>query len=783
MINKIREVGGKLKERSQSILSLSGSESGASYHGYGFLCPECKQSFPESETLQSHWLACMSKDCDTFVPQNDTLDMENMEIEDIKDLLTQTRKENKILHHNNQEIIRKSGAICSEVARLQNQLEDETLKSTSLQEMSVVLQETYLAQVKRNEEFCQLLEQRSMESPDDVHVLTKELSRLHATLSEKEAEWESRADSQSDHRIQIERCQRALTDKQLEVGKLTNQIKELVTASNQLTEQLTNQKAETNKLIMEKEFNQTNVQISDQLERCLAAVSADKQEIFEKIGTEALSGALSDRMVQQIQSDLSESRMLTQLERESADQREQQLIDRQTNETREREIQLTELRNKNETLREGNEQLRIEVLTSKQRETELTNQIQVLREEQTNQLTASNQKSAHQQKLLTELTADKQLIENKLAQEQSKSRDLELELETARTDFIELNRLIDEKERELERTISRAQKSEEDLNNTLELKKSLSNQILEMDCVTQELRDQLEAKNNSCSEQEKEIDRLIELTNQMSEQLEAGRDEIKKQTEEHESVKSLLIEQKLELQNRISLVENLCEGLESQLTTEKKEKAIRLANLQKELQQSQDTADKLNNQSNALKEALEKEKTLSQLTRTNLQQDISSLRDDVRAGEVKRTDLQDKLDSQFGRMAVLDAKLQSMREENQDLIGQQIQRDESIEEYKQKIHKLEIELGDTKSALYELAQENQKQAIKEARIADRKWQEDTLAVSCNECHKKFSLSIRKHHCRGCGQIYCQDCTQKQADLPGYKTRVRVCENCYKERYN
>ena len=97
-----------------------------------------------------------------------------------------------------------------------------------------------------------------------------------------------------------------------------------------------------------------------------------------------------------------------------------------------------------------------------------------------------------------------------------------MELQTARADFIELNRLIDEKESDLSRTLNRAEKSEEDLSNTLELKNSLSSQILEMDCTIQELRQQLEAKSVSCSEQKLEIDRLTEDMDQLGEQLEAG---------------------------------------------------------------------------------------------------------------------------------------------------------------------------------------------------------------------------------------------------------------------
>ena len=63
-------------------------------------------------------------------------------------------------------------------------------------------------QVNRNEKFRELLEQRSMTSPDDVQVLTRELSRLHETLSEKEQEWEMRLsqqgnESRSEFRLKV----------------------------------------------------------------------------------------------------------------------------------------------------------------------------------------------------------------------------------------------------------------------------------------------------------------------------------------------------------------------------------------------------------------------------------------------------------------------------------------------------------------------------------------------------------------------------------------------------
>ena len=96
---------------------------------------------------------------------------------------------------------------------------------------------------------------------------------------------------------------------------------------------------------------------------------------------------------------------------------------------------------------------------------------------------------------------------------------------------------------------------------------------------------------------------------------------------------------------------------------------------------------------------------------------------------------------------------------------------------------VQVELGDTKSALYEIAHENQKQIMKEAKVADRKWQDDTLVLACSNCHKKFSLAVRKHHCRSCGQIFCQECAQGQADLPSYKGKVRVCDSCFRDMNN
>eukprot|EP01059_Diplonema_ambulator_P034478 TRINITY_DN774_c0_g1_i3.p1 TRINITY_DN774_c0_g1~~TRINITY_DN774_c0_g1_i3.p1 ORF type:complete len:1692 (+),score=612.04 TRINITY_DN774_c0_g1_i3:52-5076(+) len=59
------------------------------------------------------------------------------------------------------------------------------------------------------------------------------------------------------------------------------------------------------------------------------------------------------------------------------------------------------------------------------------------------------------------------------------------------------------------------------------------------------------------------------------------------------------------------------------------------------------------------------------------------------------------------------------------------------------------------------------------------WVPDKDVAGCEECHKKFTIVRRRHHCRSCGGVFCNACSNVRAAIPvhGHDKKVRVCEPC------
>lgn len=56
-------------------------------------------------------------------------------------------------------------------------------------------------------------------------------------------------------------------------------------------------------------------------------------------------------------------------------------------------------------------------------------------------------------------------------------------------------------------------------------------------------------------------------------------------------------------------------------------------------------------------------------------------------------------------------------------------------------------------------------------------------IYCNHCKKVFKQNESKHHCRSCGQGFCNECSKQRQSVPsrGWDYPVRVCEGCIKKK--
>ncbi|KAG9104717.1 hypothetical protein FRC06_011611 [Ceratobasidium sp. 370] len=75
-----------------------------------------------------------------------------------------------------------------------------------------------------------------------------------------------------------------------------------------------------------------------------------------------------------------------------------------------------------------------------------------------------------------------------------------------------------------------------------------------------------------------------------------------------------------------------------------------------------------------------------------------------------------------------------------------------------------------------------------------RWEPDEAVGECRGCRRRFTWLLRKHHCRRCGQIFCDRCSSRRAVLDpsdvvlepsmvggqhaGGSSTYRVCEPCY-----
>uniref|UniRef100_A0A8C8IC35 RUN and FYVE domain containing 2 n=1 Tax=Oncorhynchus tshawytscha TaxID=74940 RepID=A0A8C8IC35_ONCTS len=130
--------------------------------------------------------------------------------------------------------------------------------------------------------------------------------------------------------------------------------------------------------------------------------------------------------------------------------------------------------------------------------------------------------------------------------------------------------------------------------------------------------------------------------------------------------------------------------------------------------------------------------------------------------------------------------LQNDLERERDIVAQLSAEAQQINGLKKEFHRLQDENSQLKGIC-----EEQEQALEElgCKLSEylsilnsfdggQVWLKDKDATHCKLCEKEFSISRRKHHCRNCGEIFCNACSDNELPLPASPKPVRVCDTCH-----
>ncbi|KAL1492248.1 hypothetical protein ABEB36_012726 [Hypothenemus hampei] len=158
-----------------------------------------------------------------------------------------------------------------------------------------------------------------------------------------------------------------------------------------------------------------------------------------------------------------------------------------------------------------------------------------------------------------------------------------------------------------------------------------------------------------------------------------------------------------------------------------------------------------------------------------VEEQVNNVEEDLKVEREWRTSLQEtmqqdrerisKLQHENSQLKIIADKYATLQEEYYTLKDNCLEQEHTLEE-------LGGQLRDSKLQISELKEE-----INRIKQADGAWASDSTATNCKSCKKEFSLTRRKHHCRNCGDIFCNTCSDNSMSLPSSAKPVRVCDDC------
>uniref|UniRef100_A0A0M3HUT5 RUN domain-containing protein n=2 Tax=Ascaris TaxID=6251 RepID=A0A0M3HUT5_ASCLU len=226
----------------------------------------------------------------------------------------------------------------------------------------------------------------------------------------------------------------------------------------------------------------------------------------------------------------------------------------------------------------------------------------------------------------------------------------------------------------------------------------------------------------------------------------------------------------VDLYEKIRVVEEKCRQFEKELITAKehhtqeKEKLRRTiealkshsSECESEIERKADTSEMLRNE--LASKTDEYMHTLNVLSQK--QEELSMANEKL--NKLRRTNLE--LKEKVMRMPVVEQELADLRVNFEYTTRK-------LEDYEKALEELGGHLSESKLRMVELKEEL-------LPLSDAQWEKDADVDNCKGCNVQFTVSRRKHHCRNCGSIYCNACSDARVKLPSNAKPARVCLTCY-----
>ncbi|XP_014068515.1 RUN and FYVE domain-containing protein 1 isoform X2 [Salmo salar] len=205
----------------------------------------------------------------------------------------------------------------------------------------------------------------------------------------------------------------------------------------------------------------------------------------------------------------------------------------------------------------------------------------------------------------------------------------------------------------------------------------------------------------------------------------------------------------------------------NQMKTTMKEMEQRLQNSERDRRQRDQMDRVMRTELEGRVDSLQKQLSDLDTLRLGLESDLCSekeQRQTIQRALQREQDNSTELRTQLQQIQGLHTELQDVRQEKKQL-------QQTCQDQETALQEMGLHLSQSKLKMEDFKEVNK--ALK-----GQAWLKDDEATQCKHCQKDFSIARRKHHCRNCGDIYCNSCSTNELALPSYPRPVRVCDICH-----